>query len=296
MAAVVTGRAVRTGARVDRGLDRWALVIGRLSGPAGSSRLANARSQVRRLASAVIPLALTVGVAGMTLFQQSTLEDESPSSRARTVWSAEHVVAAGVTPGCRSTVGRLAGGVVIRSVRRSGRHQRLRQLRARSVRREGGHAGAPRRAPRPRRRRRLARDLGPDGEVALSEDAAAGLGGGGRRSRSTSASVTEPGRTSPWSAVYDRSLGFADVAAAVGVGGGAPDRRPAVVVLVGGGGRPSRPPRRLGAAPTTTRPPWSGVGDHRRRRGRERRHPGVGQLPAARPGHRVRRVRACSTR
>ena len=34
------------------------------------------------MASAVIPLALTVGVAGMTLFQQSTLEDESQAQGA----------------------------------------------------------------------------------------------------------------------------------------------------------------------------------------------------------------------
>ena len=60
------------------------------------------------MASAVIPLALTVGVAGMTLFQQSTLEEESRAQRADRV-TAEHVVARG----CRRAAadgGRRAGG------------------------------------------------------------------------------------------------------------------------------------------------------------------------------------------
>lgn len=70
------------------------ILIRPLSGASGFLALANVRTQVRRMASAVIPLALTVGVAGMTLFQQSTLEDESQAQRADRV-TAEHVVAAG---------------------------------------------------------------------------------------------------------------------------------------------------------------------------------------------------------
>ena len=70
------------------------LVRARLSGASGFLGVANVRTQVRRVASAVIPLALTVGVAWMTLFQQSTLEDESTAQRRERVL-AEHVVAAG---------------------------------------------------------------------------------------------------------------------------------------------------------------------------------------------------------
>ena len=65
-----------------------------LFGASGFLALANVRSQVRRVASAVIPLALTVGVAGMCLFQQSTSDDESRAQRDDRV-TAEHVVAPG---------------------------------------------------------------------------------------------------------------------------------------------------------------------------------------------------------
>ena len=68
--------------------------LGRLSGAGGFLAVASTRSQARRLASAVTPLALTVGIAGMTVFQQTTLDQESRAqSDQRLV--AEHVVDAG---------------------------------------------------------------------------------------------------------------------------------------------------------------------------------------------------------
>lgn len=100
MAAVVTV-ALFAPVLVVIGL-RIAGPLGRLFGASGFLALANARTQVRRAASAVIPLALTVGVAGMTLFQQSTLEEESRTQRNDRV-TAQHVVAAG-NAGLPSTV------------------------------------------------------------------------------------------------------------------------------------------------------------------------------------------------
>ena len=72
---------------------RIAGLLGRLFGASGHLALPNARAQVRRAASVVIPLALTVGVAGMTLLQQSTLEEKVRSQRSHRV-TAEHVVVA----------------------------------------------------------------------------------------------------------------------------------------------------------------------------------------------------------
>jgi putative ABC transport system permease protein len=76
------------------GVNLVGLVTSRLFGASGFLAFANVRSQVRRVASAVIPLALTVGVACMTLFQQSTLEEESKSQRGERI-TAEHVITAG---------------------------------------------------------------------------------------------------------------------------------------------------------------------------------------------------------
>ena len=68
--------------------------IGRLSGAGGFLAVASTRSQARRLASAVTPLALTVGIGGMTVFQQATLDHEARvQSDQRIV--ADHVVDAG---------------------------------------------------------------------------------------------------------------------------------------------------------------------------------------------------------
>jgi len=79
---------VRFGLRLLAPPTRWC------SGAGGFLAVANTRTQARRLASAVTPLALTVGIAGMTLFQQSTLDQEARSqSDQRTV--AEHVIDAG---------------------------------------------------------------------------------------------------------------------------------------------------------------------------------------------------------
>jgi putative ABC transport system permease protein len=93
MAAVVTV-ALFAPVLVAVGVRTVGIFIRPVFGASGFLALANARTQVRRVASAVIPLALTVGVAGMTLFQQSTLEDESQAQSNDRV-TAEHVVAAG---------------------------------------------------------------------------------------------------------------------------------------------------------------------------------------------------------
>jgi putative ABC transport system permease protein len=70
------------------------LVIGRLLGPGGFLADASSRHQGARLASAVTPLALTIGIAGMTLFQQSTL-DAAAEKQGEERLVAEHVLAAG---------------------------------------------------------------------------------------------------------------------------------------------------------------------------------------------------------
>ena len=73
----------------------WALglVIGRLMGPVGFLADASSRHQGARLASAVTPLALTIGIAGMTLFQQTTL-DATAEKQGEERLVAEHVLAA----------------------------------------------------------------------------------------------------------------------------------------------------------------------------------------------------------
>ncbi len=81
--------------------------VGRLFGVSGFLAVANSSFQSRRLASAVTPLALTVGIAGMTLFQQSTLDSEA-TAQGRDRVTADRVVAAsaGLPP---STVEKLVG-------------------------------------------------------------------------------------------------------------------------------------------------------------------------------------------
>ena len=79
---------------VRAGLRMLALPVGGLSGVGGFLAVANTRSQARRLASAVTPLALTVGIAGMTVFQQATLEREARAQSAERL-VADHVVDAG---------------------------------------------------------------------------------------------------------------------------------------------------------------------------------------------------------
>ena len=82
-------------------------VVGRLFGVSGYLAVVNSSFQSRRLASAVTPLALTVGIAGMTLFQQSTLDREA-TTQGRDRVTAAHVVAApaGLPP---AAVERLVG-------------------------------------------------------------------------------------------------------------------------------------------------------------------------------------------
>ena len=67
-------------------------VLARL-GATGFLARANSRHQAGRLASAVTPLALTIGIAGMTLFQQSTLDATADEQGAERL-VAEHVLAA----------------------------------------------------------------------------------------------------------------------------------------------------------------------------------------------------------
>jgi putative ABC transport system permease protein len=183
------------------------LALGPLSGASGFLGLANARTQVRRVASAVIPLALTVGVAGMTLFQQSTLEDEAQAQGAERV-TAKHVVAAGDAGLAPTVVHELAAeasydvvGLADSSVYANSELDPYAAKIVAGERLDG------------------LLDLGvvdgslatlSDGEAALSEDAASALGaevgesvdlhlGDGTRQDFTLV------------AIYDRSLGFADV-------------------------------------------------------------------------------------
>ena len=62
-------------------------------GPGGFLADASSRHQGARLASAVTPLALTIGIAGMTLFQQTTL-DATAEKQGEERLVAEHVLAA----------------------------------------------------------------------------------------------------------------------------------------------------------------------------------------------------------
>jgi putative ABC transport system permease protein len=95
MAAIVTV-SLFAPLLVSLGVRAMGIVAGAVFGASGFLAVANVRSQGRRLASAVIPLALTVGVACMTLFQQSTAQR---SDRIIT----QRVIAAGA-PGLRTTV------------------------------------------------------------------------------------------------------------------------------------------------------------------------------------------------
>ncbi len=78
------------------GVGMLGLVLGRLTGPSGFLASANSKHQGSRLASAVTPLALTIGIAGMTLFQQATL-DRAADDQGGDRLVAQHVVAAGPT-------------------------------------------------------------------------------------------------------------------------------------------------------------------------------------------------------
>ena len=194
-------RALRSDARADR-----ALVAGSLhrplSAPPASWR-GQRRYQVRRLASAVIPLALTIGVAGMTLFQQSTLEEEAAASGGP--GDGEHVVAAG-PPGSRRRC-RRAGRA--RRPTWSGSPTRASTATSSSTPTRRRSCGASRRRPaRPRRRARAPCDLAEGGRAL------------GRRCSGLGAEVGEPvhlrlgdgtAHDLALVAVYARSLGFADV-------------------------------------------------------------------------------------
>jgi putative ABC transport system permease protein len=71
----------------------------------------NTRSYARRLASAITPLVLLVGIAGMTVFQQTTLSTEADAQRSQRI-VADRVVAAngsGIDARDVATLGRAAG-------------------------------------------------------------------------------------------------------------------------------------------------------------------------------------------
>ena len=86
------------------------LVLGRLMGPSGFLASANSKHQGSRLASAVTPLALTIGIAGMTLFQQATL-DRAADDQGGDRLVAQHVVAAGPTGLEAEAIAELASSV-----------------------------------------------------------------------------------------------------------------------------------------------------------------------------------------
>ena len=180
-------------------------VLGRL-GATGFLAGANSRHQGARLASAVTPLALTIGIAGMTLFQQSTL-DATAERQGSERLLAEHVVAAD-GPGVAATSvddlptrqrarpsafdrqpsTRTAAGSVSAHAVTSGRLGDVLDL----------HVSAG-----------SVDDLAPD-EVALSEYAADSMGAklGGRVDLRLGDGTHHSARVG---AVYDRSLGFGDV-------------------------------------------------------------------------------------
>ena len=181
-------------------------VLGRL-GATGFLAGANSRHQGARLASAVTPLALTIGIAGMTLFQQSTLDATAERQGAERLL-AEHVVAAdgpGVAATSVDELANAAAGAAIgfrpttvyanyeldpyqAHAVTSGRLGEVLDL----------HVSAG-----------SVDDLAPD-EVALSEYAADSMGAklGGRVDLRLGDGTQHSARVG---AVYDRSLGFGDV-------------------------------------------------------------------------------------
>jgi putative ABC transport system permease protein len=194
MAAVVTV-ALFAPVLVWLGTHAAALIIGPFSGASGFLALANVRTQVRRVASAVIPLALTVGVAGMTLFQQSTLDEESREQGADRV-TAEHVVVAGPAGLPSSVVRDLAAGssydVVGLADTSVYANFELDPYAAKVGVVEGSLATLT------------------AGEVAISEDAAAAMGA--EVGKPVDLHVGDGTRQQPTVvAVYEKSLGFGDV-------------------------------------------------------------------------------------
>ena len=206
MAAIVTV-ALFAPLLVLLGVHIVGLAAGRVLGASGFLAVANMKSQVRRMAAAVIPLALTVGVACMTLFQQSTLDAESSSQSGDRI-TAEHVIAAGAAGLPPDVVDELAAqssGAVIGLADTSvyGNFE-LDPYAAKAVAGDSlegllelgvtrGSLGSLRK-----------------GEVALSEDAAAGLDaklGKPVHLRLGDGVVHEPTVV----AIYQRSLGFAEV-------------------------------------------------------------------------------------
>lgn len=205
MAAIITV-ALFAPLLVRSGVHLVGLIAGRL-GASGFLAVANIGSQVRRMSSAVVPLALTVGVASMTLFQQATLEEETRAQRGDRI-TAENVIAAGAAGLPVSTVDELAAessGAVVGLADTSVYGNFELDPYATKVVRGDSLEGLI--------------DLGvtegslstlADDEVALSADAATGLDahvGEPVRLRLGDGAVHEPRVV----AVYEKSLGFADV-------------------------------------------------------------------------------------
>jgi putative ABC transport system permease protein len=206
MAAVLTV-ALFAPLLVLMGVQLIGVVAGRVFGASGFLAVANARSQVRRMAAAAIPLALTVGVACMTLFQQSTLEAESSSQRDDRV-TAEHVIdagPAGLSPHVVDELASKSSGAVVGLADTDvyGSFE-LDPYAAKAVVGDS-LAGVLDLGVGKGSLESLSKD-----EVALSEDAAAGLGaelGEPVDLRLGDGVVHQPTVV----AIYEKSLGFADV-------------------------------------------------------------------------------------
>ena len=140
---------------VRAGLRVLALPVGRLSGAGGFLAVVSTRSQARRLASVVTPLALTVGIAGMTVFQQATLDHEARAQSGQRL-VADHVVDAGPVGLRPDAIDDLAERQ-FRNSDRSDADDRVRQLRARPVRGDGSDTGPTGRRARSRDRRGIGR-------------------------------------------------------------------------------------------------------------------------------------------
>ena len=222
--------------------------IGRWSGVSGFLAVASTRSQARRLASAVTPLALTIGIGGMTLFQQSTLDQEARVQSDQRIM-ADHVVdagPAGLRPDAiEDLAGRNSGAVIGLAPTTVFANYELDPYVAMAV--TPGRLGD-------------VLDLGivegavtePNaGEVMLSEEAAASMGarvGDRVEIRLGDGTASAPKVV----AVYERSLGFGDVVLPWQLVGGHLTDTIVSLVLVDDGGDAVRHDRRwLDSRPIT---------------------------------------------
>ena len=206
-------------------------MIGRLMGPGGFLADASSKHQGARLASAVTPLALTIGIAGMTLFQQTTL-DATAEKQGEERLVAEHVLAADGRVFRSAAVDELAGSTSGAAI----------GLEATSV--YGGYELDPyaAQAVTPGRLAEVVDldvtegtldDLASD-QVALSTYAAGNLDA--EVGKKVELRLGDGTSVTPIvAAVYDRSLGFGDVVLPWHAAGEHLGDRTVSTVLVGGG-------------------------------------------------------------